>query len=289
MLFYSVIVVVVFVLSGLLSMAGLGAAFLFVPLFYYMGVPLPEATSTALLLNVVSLSFATVNYWRGHLMNLRIGLPVMITAVVLAPFGARLTAVVNTSLLLALLAAVGRDVLATKRFQLRLSHRITVLYCLSCRFPQTVEERLLQRWRGRSGCSLADSLPARLHTVWQRPPPSPAAARAGAAAAAGTARGLAAGPYAEAAAEDAAQWRARLRVRRERLVRHVLLELEVARLLAGRLRNAFVDVDGHAFSSSGLLRYGAEVALLRHLRLHRVLLVHPRLQHGARGVVGDLP
>ena len=30
----------VFVFSGLLAMAGLGAAFLFVPLFYYMGVPM---------------------------------------------------------------------------------------------------------------------------------------------------------------------------------------------------------------------------------------------------------
>ena len=28
----------VFILSGLLAMAGLGAAFLFVPLFYYLGV-----------------------------------------------------------------------------------------------------------------------------------------------------------------------------------------------------------------------------------------------------------
>jgi len=97
--------VLVFTLSGLLSMAGLGAAFLFVPLFYYMGVSLPEATSTALLLNVVSLSFATVNYWRGHLINFRIGLPVMLTAVVLAPIGARLTAVIDKNLLLTLFAA----------------------------------------------------------------------------------------------------------------------------------------------------------------------------------------
>ncbi|MFN3982679.1 MAG: sulfite exporter TauE/SafE family protein, partial [Caldilinea sp.] len=51
--------VLVFVFSGLMAMAGLGAAFLFVPLFYYMGMPLAEATPAALLLNVVSLIFAT--------------------------------------------------------------------------------------------------------------------------------------------------------------------------------------------------------------------------------------
>lgn len=47
---YLLSALLVFAFSGLLSMAGLGAAFLFVPLFYYLGVPLAKATSTALLL-----------------------------------------------------------------------------------------------------------------------------------------------------------------------------------------------------------------------------------------------
>ncbi len=95
----------VFVLSGLLAMAGLGAAFLFVPLFYYLGVPLAEATPTALLLNVVSLLLATINYWQGKLINWRVGLPVLIAAVLFSPIGARLTASVNRSVLLGLFAA----------------------------------------------------------------------------------------------------------------------------------------------------------------------------------------
>jgi len=105
MMLYVVSAVLVFVCSGLLAMAGLGAAFLFVPLFYYMGVPLAEATPTALLLNVVSLLFATINYWRGKLINWRVGLPVLIMAVILSPFGARLTASVDKTLLLAMFAA----------------------------------------------------------------------------------------------------------------------------------------------------------------------------------------
>ena len=102
---YIISAVLVFIFSGLLAMAGLGAAFLFVPLFYYLGVPLAEATPTALLLNVVSLLFATINYWRGKLINWRVGLPVMITAVILSPIGARLTASVNKTLLLGMFAA----------------------------------------------------------------------------------------------------------------------------------------------------------------------------------------
>ncbi|MHB9035004.1 MAG: sulfite exporter TauE/SafE family protein [Anaerolineae bacterium] len=101
---YIVSAVLVFVLSGLLAMAGLGAAFLFVPLFYYLGVPLAEATPTALLLNVVSLLFATINYWRGKLINWRVGLPVLIAAVILSPFGARLTQYVDKTVLLAMFA-----------------------------------------------------------------------------------------------------------------------------------------------------------------------------------------
>ena len=101
---YLVSAVLVFIFSGLLAMAGLGAAFLFVPLFYYLGVPLAEATPTALLLNVVSLLFATINYWRGKLINWRIGLPVLITAVILSPLGARLTASVDKTVLLVMFA-----------------------------------------------------------------------------------------------------------------------------------------------------------------------------------------
>ncbi len=103
--FYVLSALVVFLFSGLLAMAGIGAAFLFVPFFYYLGVPLAEATPTALLLNVVSLLLAAINYWRGKLVNWRVGLPVLVAAVILSPVGARLTPHVNKRLLLGLFAA----------------------------------------------------------------------------------------------------------------------------------------------------------------------------------------
>ncbi len=102
---YIVSAILVLIFSGLLAMAGLGAAFLFVPLFYYLGVPLAEATPTALLLNVVSLLFAAINYWRGKLINWRVGVPVLIAAVILSPVGALVTQYVNKTVLLALFAA----------------------------------------------------------------------------------------------------------------------------------------------------------------------------------------
>ena len=105
MLLYLVGGTAVFVGSGVMAMAGLGAAFLFVPLFYYLGVPLAEATSTALLLNAVSLSAATVTYARGGLVDWRAGIPVLIAAVILAPVGAALTGQVDREVLLWLFVA----------------------------------------------------------------------------------------------------------------------------------------------------------------------------------------
>ncbi|MEW5938641.1 MAG: TSUP family transporter [Chloroflexota bacterium] len=98
MTLYIVSAIPVFIFSGLLAMAGIGAAFLFVPLFYYLGAPLAEAAPTALLLNVVSLMFAAFNYWRGKLINWQIGLPALMAAVILSPFGARLTPSVDKNL-----------------------------------------------------------------------------------------------------------------------------------------------------------------------------------------------
>ena len=105
MIFYLIIAAVVLVFSGLMAMAGLGAAFLFVPLFYYMGIPLSEATPAALLLNTVSLLFAAISYWRGGLINWRVGLPVLIAAVILSPLGAMLTPVVDKKILLGMFTA----------------------------------------------------------------------------------------------------------------------------------------------------------------------------------------
>jgi uncharacterized membrane protein YfcA len=80
--------VLVFVFSALMSMGGLGTAFLFVPFFFWMGVPLRAAMATALLLNAISLSFASVVFLRGHFVRFRAALPIMIAAVILSPAGA---------------------------------------------------------------------------------------------------------------------------------------------------------------------------------------------------------
>lgn len=101
---YLIAIPVVVAFSALLSMAGLGAAFLFVPFFYYLGVPLGQAMPTALLLNFVSLSFASVVYVRSKIVDFRTAIPIAIVAVVLSPVGARTAQVTDKNLLLWLFA-----------------------------------------------------------------------------------------------------------------------------------------------------------------------------------------
>ena len=102
---YLIGVPVVLLFSAILSMAGLGAAFLFVPFFYWLGVPLEVAMPTALLLNFVSLAFAAVVYVRSHVVDFRAGLPIAIAAVLLSPLGAQTTRLVDQKVLLWMFAA----------------------------------------------------------------------------------------------------------------------------------------------------------------------------------------
>jgi len=105
MLLYLIAVPVVLFFSAVLSMAGLGAAFLFVPFFYWLGVPLAVSMSTGLLLNFVSLAFASVVYVRSRVVDFRAAIPIAIVAVVLSPFGAQASRFVDKNILLWLFAA----------------------------------------------------------------------------------------------------------------------------------------------------------------------------------------
>jgi uncharacterized protein len=80
--------IIVFVFTTILTMAGLGAAFILIPAFYWLGVPLKDAMATALLLNGISMIFASVANARHHLIVYKVALPIATVATVLSPLGA---------------------------------------------------------------------------------------------------------------------------------------------------------------------------------------------------------
>lgn len=80
--------IVTLIATTILTMAGVGAAFILVPIYLFLGVDLLTATSTALLLNAIAMVFASANYAREKLIVWRVALPVLIIATILSPLGA---------------------------------------------------------------------------------------------------------------------------------------------------------------------------------------------------------
>ena len=78
----------VFVFTTVLTIAGVGSAFIVIPTFYWLGVPLTEAMAIGLLLNAISMSFASANYIRYKLVLFRTAVPIILLAVLFSPLGA---------------------------------------------------------------------------------------------------------------------------------------------------------------------------------------------------------
>ena len=93
---------VTFVLTALLTIAGVAAAFVLIPVFLALGIEVHTAMATALLVNAVGLSVASVNFIRRQLVVWRVALPMMAIASVLSPLGASVNRGLDRPVLLSL-------------------------------------------------------------------------------------------------------------------------------------------------------------------------------------------
>ncbi|WP_406661310.1 sulfite exporter TauE/SafE family protein [Methanolobus sp. ZRKC3] len=82
------IVLAVLLISSIFSMLGLGGAIFYVPFFYWTGMELVAAITTALLLNTVSSGSAAVTYLRKNMVDLQTALPFVIGSMTGAQIGA---------------------------------------------------------------------------------------------------------------------------------------------------------------------------------------------------------
>jgi len=89
MVTYIIAGIVTFGFTTILTIAGVGAAFILIPVFLALGIPLLTAMSTALLLNSIAMIFASVSYGREKLIVVKTALPILIVATALSPLGAR--------------------------------------------------------------------------------------------------------------------------------------------------------------------------------------------------------
>ena len=97
--------ILVFLFTTVLTIAGVGAAFIIIPTFYWLGIPLTEAMAVALLLNAISMSFASINYVRFKLVSFRTAIPIIVLAVISSPLGAYSTRYFSKTLLILIFCA----------------------------------------------------------------------------------------------------------------------------------------------------------------------------------------
>ncbi len=93
---------ITFALTTLLTIAGVGAAFILIPVFVALGIEIHAAMATALLLNAVALAVASVRNARRGFIDYRIGVPILVVAAALSPLGAWVSQGLDRRTLLAL-------------------------------------------------------------------------------------------------------------------------------------------------------------------------------------------
>jgi hypothetical protein len=84
----------------LLTIAGVGTAFILIPVFLALGVEVHTAMATALLLNAIAMSVASVTFIRKQLVVWKVTLPMLVVASLLSPIGARVSQQLDRTLLL---------------------------------------------------------------------------------------------------------------------------------------------------------------------------------------------
>lgn len=88
MLTYLVAAAATLVFTTILTVAGVGAAFVLIPIYYALGIDLRVAMAVALLLNSIAMISAQPRLMREKLVMLDVALPIIVVATPLSPLGA---------------------------------------------------------------------------------------------------------------------------------------------------------------------------------------------------------
>jgi uncharacterized membrane protein YfcA len=92
--------IITFIFTTLLTIAGLGAAFILVPVFMALGYDIHISMATALLLNAISMAFASYRFITHKLIIWNIAIPILIIATILSPLGAYVSQGLDKKLLI---------------------------------------------------------------------------------------------------------------------------------------------------------------------------------------------
>ena len=96
---------ITFGFTTMLTIAGVGAAFILIPVFIALGIDVRVAMATALLLNSIAMIFASYRFIKNKLVMWNVAIPILLVATVLSPVGAYVSTGLNREVLLWLFVA----------------------------------------------------------------------------------------------------------------------------------------------------------------------------------------
>ena len=103
---FFLLLAIIFLASFILTMVGLGGGLIFSPLFVLLKFPVTTAVSASLFLNGTAAISAAITYFSKKMVDVKIGLPLLVSSSLSAPFGAMVTARINIRIFTAILALV---------------------------------------------------------------------------------------------------------------------------------------------------------------------------------------
>lgn len=108
------VIVIIFSLGFVFSMLGLGGSMLYIPVFHWFGFDFKSvAIPTGLFLNGITALSAAIYYFRAKMVDVKGGMPMVVTSFIGAPIGAWFTHIIATDVLM-ILFSVGMAVSGTK-------------------------------------------------------------------------------------------------------------------------------------------------------------------------------
>ncbi len=97
---YIIAGLVTFVFTTLLTIAGVGAAFILIPVFIWLQIDVHVAMATALLLNSIAMVFASYRFVKAKLILWKVAVPILLVATALSPLGAYISQGMDRNVLL---------------------------------------------------------------------------------------------------------------------------------------------------------------------------------------------
>ncbi|MCD6498887.1 MAG: sulfite exporter TauE/SafE family protein [Deltaproteobacteria bacterium] len=79
---------VTFIFTSALTIAGVGAAFILIPVFLYLGIEIHVSMTTALLLNSIAMIVASYQFIKHKLIIWKVAIPILVVATAMSPVGA---------------------------------------------------------------------------------------------------------------------------------------------------------------------------------------------------------